>query len=41
MAVLHLLADELVGLVEDIPPLRVAQDDPLAATVLEEAICKV
>ena len=40
-AVLHLLADERVGLVEHVPPLRVAQDHPLAATVLKKRVCKV
>ena len=34
-AELDLLADEGVALAQDVPPLRVAQDDPLAAHVLD------
>ena len=36
-AELDLLADECVALAQDVPPLRVAQDDPLAAHVLDHA----
>ena len=36
-AELDLLADERVALAQHVPPLRVAEDDPLAAHVLDHA----